>query len=114
MGDITYQIFLCTTYPISTFFVEHFFIFLASIGVNPYQLKSIGLLITCTLIFAIYVAAFFLVKSEWNNVRKHKRLKRLQECKNAIELETMVNDPEVAIYIIAIFMYCNIAILTFF
>ena len=48
------------------------------------------------LIFAIYVAVFFLVKSEWNNVRKHKRLQRLQECRNAIELETMANDSEVA------------------
>ena len=65
---------------------------------TPYQLYqgSIGSLIACTLIFVIYVAVFFVVKSEWNNVRKHKRLQRLQECRNAIKLETMANDPEVA------------------
>ena len=83
-------IFLYATYPISTFLVS----VLASIG-QLYQ-GSIGSLIACTLIFVIYVAVFFVVKSEWNNVRKHKRLQRLIECRNAIELETTANDPEVA------------------
>ena len=84
------KIFLYAIYPISTFHV------IALINPNQLYPGSIGVLIACGLIFAIYVAVFFLVKSEWNNVRKHKRLQRLQECRNAIELETMANDPEVA------------------
>ena len=84
------KIFLYAIYPISTFHV------IALINPNQLYPGSIAVLIACGLIFAIYVAVFFLVKSEWNNVRKHKRLQRLQEFRNAIKLETMANDPEVA------------------
>ena len=92
------KIFFFATYPISTFLDLDFCDSTSTAFINPNQHfpGSIGVLIACGLIFAIYVAVFFLVKSEWNNVRKHKRLQRLQECRNAIELETTANDPEVA------------------
>ena len=107
MGNIMYQIFWYATYPWWSYAATFLVGFLTSIGINPNQLyaRYIRLLTACGLIFAIYVAAFSLVKSEWNNVKKHKRLPRLQECRNAIKVETMANDPEVAIYFIAIFIY---------
>ena len=85
------NIFFNATYPISTFqpsFADKF----GSLAPNQ---GFIGEFIACTLIFAIYLAAFMVVKSEWNNVRSHKRLRRLQECRSAIEMETRANDSEV-------------------
>ena len=85
------NIFFYATYPISTFqpsFADKF----GSLAANQ---GFFGEFIACTLLFAIYVAAFMVVKSEWNNVRSHKRLRRLQECRSAIEMETMANDSEV-------------------
>ena len=86
------NIFFYTTYPISTL--------QPSFADWPLAANKgfIGEFIACTLIFAIYLAAFMVIKSEWNNVRSHKRLRRLQECRSAIEMETMANDSEVCPY----------------